>query len=451
MHRTLSLLMVFLGVSLVAADAHAYKVAVTSTEEALELHWDNRTVPFRLELYGDEGVDTPDLDAALVRALASWGEVSTAGIRFQRDDVPANPVSEADGRNVLYWTMEAWPHEQAVIALTSINYYPDRGEIADVDIDFNGQDYTWTVTDTGVRTDVQAIASHELGHFVGLDHSEDESSTMWAYYDITPGGVGETRQRELSEDDEAGITYMYPCEPHRVVVGDYSFVATEAMCDDAFFTPPQYEDEDAPWTHTCSALPRGGRVGLWIAGLLTLALAGWRRHWRARLPLLVWALVFAGTSLPVGPRANVTPWASLEGLLGDTRSAVHGEVLTVEPYWGDDGHVHSLVQVHVTEWLRGGGDEILWIDRPSGELPGFGTAVPGDPRFDAGDEVLLLLAPRNDGSPGLLGMAQGFIEVVDADGVPVARRQPMGPTLADHPGGTEYYPLEGLLGRLRTP
>ena len=71
--------------------------------------------------------------------------------------------------------------------------------------------------------------------------------------------------------------------------------------------------------------------------------------------------------------------------------------------------------------------------------------------FAEGQEVVLLLAPRADGSPGLLGMAQGFIEVIDDDGVAIARRHPMGPGLADHAGGIEYYPLEALLHRLRTP
>jgi len=451
MHRSLLTFAFILGVSLVAPPAHAYKVAVTSTEAAHELHWDNWTVPFRFELYGDEGVDTPELELALLRSLASWGEVPTAGILFQEDGEPAEPQSEPDGRNVLYWTMADWPHEQAVIALTSINYYPDRGEIADVDIDFNGQHYEWTVTDDYVRTDVQAIATHELGHYVGLDHSEEETSAMWAYYDINPAGVGETRQRELSADDEAGITYMYPCERQRVTVDDHLLVGYDTVCDDAFFVPPVYEDEGAPFDRTCSALPGGGRTGLWVAGLLCLALAGWRRSWRARLPLLAWAMVAAGTSLPSGPLANVTPFATLEGLLNDTPRALHGEVVSVEPTWGEDGSVHSLVGVQVYEWLRGSGDEILWIDRPSGELPEFGTYVPGDPRFAVGLVVVLLLAPRADGSPGLLGMAQGFIEVIDDDGVAIARRHPMGPGLADHAGGIEYYPLEALLHRLRTP
>ena len=44
------------------------------------------------------------------------------------------------------------------------------------DITFNGYDHRWTVN--GQATDIESIALHEIGHFIGFDHPcEDENET----------------------------------------------------------------------------------------------------------------------------------------------------------------------------------------------------------------------------------------------------------------------------------
>ncbi len=421
--------------------APAYEIATTDNEEQYLLHWDTRLVPFNIQLHGGEGVEPDDLEAALIAAFRSWGEVPEAAVLFYQDFSEADRVAEADSRNVLFWTEESWKHDRAVIALTSINYYPDTGIIADADIDFNGKDYTWTVTDTAVRIDVQAIATHEIGHMVGIDHTEDDLAAMYAYYDVTPAGVGETRQRVLNGDDKAAIAYLYPCEELRVVGGDRSVVGTELDCAEAFFEWPEYADEGGPHTATCAS--SRGRAGLWVTGLLALALALVRRERLARLPLLAWVAVMVLSPVRSDVLANITPWADLDRSGAQADAVVRGEVTSVEPVWSEDGHVHSLVEIRVDEWLAGDGPTHLVLERPSGVMASMGTYVPGDPRFAIGQDVILLLADHVDGTPGLVGMSHGFLEVVDVDGVPAVRRQP-GPE-----GGTEWYPLEALQNHLR--
>ena len=425
----------------VPSGAAAYEIATSDNEEQWLLHWDTRLVPFNIQLHGEEGVPPEEMEAALVAAFRSWGEVPEAGVLFYQDFTEADRVAEADSRNVLFWTEESWMHDRAVIALTSINYYPDTGIIADADIDFNGVDYTWTVTDTNVRIDVQAIATHEIGHVVGLDHSEDGTAAMYAYYDVTPAGMGETRQRVLNGDDKAAIAYLYPCDALRVVDGDRSVVGMDADCTEAFFTWPEYADGAGPHTATCAASV--GRAGLWVMGLLALGLAVWRRSVAARLPLAAWALVMVLAPSQGDLLANITPWADLDRTAALAEGVVRAEVTSVEPVWTEDGHVHSLVELVVEEWLAGEGPEHLVLERPSGVNEELGTYVPGDPRFEIGQDVILLLADRNDGSPGLVGMSHGFVEVVEVDGTAVARRSAG--------AAEEWYPLEALEARLRRP
>jgi hypothetical protein len=59
------------------------------------------------------------------------------------------------------------------VAVASVTFYCDTGEILDSDIVFNDPFYAFsTAPHSGDGTlDVQAVATHELGHFLGFDHT----------------------------------------------------------------------------------------------------------------------------------------------------------------------------------------------------------------------------------------------------------------------------------------
>lgn len=73
------------------------------------------------------------------------------------------------------------------------------GTIVEADMTFNSA-FTWSITGSG-GYDIQTVALHEFGHWVGLDHSPIWESIM--YYQIK--GV----QRYLHPADLAGIQYIY--------------------------------------------------------------------------------------------------------------------------------------------------------------------------------------------------------------------------------------------------
>jgi len=109
-----------------------------------------------------------------------------------------------DFKNVI--SFGNYPQEN-VIGVTSI-WYTRRGkQIVEFDILFD-TDFTWgdATVDPSVM-DLQNIATHELGHAVGLGDLYDTvcaEETMYGYSDY-----GETKKRDLNDGDIAGIKSLY--------------------------------------------------------------------------------------------------------------------------------------------------------------------------------------------------------------------------------------------------
>jgi hypothetical protein len=113
------------------------------------------------------------------------------------------------------WTATNDPH---TLALTTVTYNKNTGEIYDSDIEVNshiqvGSGGGGISTDTPVPAnafDLQSILTHEAGHFLGLAHSNVGCSpsgcpTMDAVYK-----TGSDDFRTLDQDDVAGICAVYP-------------------------------------------------------------------------------------------------------------------------------------------------------------------------------------------------------------------------------------------------
>ncbi|OGD85898.1 hypothetical protein A2Z23_02980 [Candidatus Curtissbacteria bacterium RBG_16_39_7] len=116
-----------------------------------------------------------------------------------------------DGQNVIAWK----GIESGAIAITYIWYWGDTGELAETDTMFN-RNLPWSINaptlgDCGGNQnsyDVQNIATHEFGHWVGLDDlyaSVDSELTMYGY-----GVVGELKKDTLGAGDITGVLAIAP-------------------------------------------------------------------------------------------------------------------------------------------------------------------------------------------------------------------------------------------------
>jgi len=185
-------------------------------------------------------------------------------------------VYNQDGPNANVWMFrdDEWPYASLsgdMLALTTVTFNVDNGEIFDVDVEINSVQYELSLTDTDVKNDLPSIVTHEAGHFLGLSHSEVEEATMYLQYP-----AGSIEFRSLAADDMAGICDAYKpdrqprtdsCSPRRGFIS-----ACEESTSDG----------------TCSCATPGRSTETGGAALAAVALASFvarRRHHRRSPPL----------------------------------------------------------------------------------------------------------------------------------------------------------------------
>jgi MYXO-CTERM domain-containing protein len=151
------------------------------------------------------------------------------------------------------------------VALTTLTYRKDTGELLDADMEVNAT-LKLIAQDPIPRDgfDLLTVFTHEAGHFLGLAHSDTPKATMFASYD--PGTVD---QRTQKQDDVDGICAAYPPDGKRPTAA--GAVAAEA-CDPR--KTPSVESGSGS-SSGCSAAPpasfAGGASG--ATALLALGLA----------------------------------------------------------------------------------------------------------------------------------------------------------------------------------
>ncbi|HWV37710.1 MAG TPA: myxosortase-dependent metalloprotease, MXAN_2677/MXAN_2678 family [Vulgatibacter sp.] len=221
------------------AAARAYERTVVPGTDTC-LFWNERSLGWALNQDGSLALGFEASHDAIARSFDTWQDVpctdlgfadrsptADVSIGFDRDgsnsnllvfrQAPCVPGADpaCDPENPCADPRGCWPYEPTVIALTTATFREKTGEILDADIEFNEADFVFTdvdgppcgesATTSCVSTDLQNTATHEIGHFIGLDHSPDPDSTMFG-----SASTGEIDKRELAPDDEAGICDIYP-------------------------------------------------------------------------------------------------------------------------------------------------------------------------------------------------------------------------------------------------
>ncbi len=143
-------------------------------------------------------------------SFQAWTNVDSAQI-FTYNGETRIRTQKFDGKNVIAWK----GIRSGAIAITYLWYTTDTGELIEADTVFN-KNLPWVVNDPSLGDcggnpssyDIQNVATHEFGHWVGLGDlyaSVDSGLTMYGY-----GALGELKKSSLGAGDILGVTTVAP-------------------------------------------------------------------------------------------------------------------------------------------------------------------------------------------------------------------------------------------------
>ncbi len=124
---------------------------------------------------------------------------------------------------------------------------------------------------------------------------------------------------------------------------------------------------------------------------------------------LVFALVMA---LGAPLSAMVVRPLTFDQLVGESTAIVYGRVADVRGQWTDDRQgIDSLLSVESFEYFKGSLGETVTVRVPGGQVGTFVHVLPGAPRFNVGDIVVLFLKANGPAIPIVTGTTQGVFRV----------------------------------------
>jgi hypothetical protein len=200
-------------------------------EQGPLLHWASSCVSFDLQKDGSalRSIGYDGAHAAIVEGFQQWLNADCGeGLGPSIEISDYGPVEcreaeynqDAPNANVFMFRDEDWPYDNAIdtLALTTLIFNADTGEIYDADVEVNTAKSQMSIDDVGPSDiDFRSVITHEIGHFLGLSHSDAQGSTMRPSY-----APGQTAMASIEFDDVRAVCTALPpgrsverssCEP----------------------------------------------------------------------------------------------------------------------------------------------------------------------------------------------------------------------------------------------
>ena len=166
--------------------------------------------PYLVDPTNTEGLSATFITSNLAADIAKWEGASGTNILGDETSgiVDGADLENPDNKNEVYFADISSPGAIGVTIIWGIFRGPLQGrELVEWDQVYDDVDFDWSATGEVGKMDFENIATHELGHSVGLDDLyEDRCSeqTMYGY-----AAYGETKKRTLEAGDIRGVRELY--------------------------------------------------------------------------------------------------------------------------------------------------------------------------------------------------------------------------------------------------
>lgn len=261
-------------VLLMAAHAHAYTYYVSDLN-GVPVRWFKSPVEIKISIVDPAEVSWDDLDGALRQSIQTWNEIDDCTLplivhggttEVTVGEAPDDIDAFAENTVVPIHSPEVWSskgYSSSLLAITSLTYDRLSGVLVDADIEINDWNNIFSAESTVIKgtNDLQNTLTHEMGHFMGMDHSDDHEATMFGQ-----APDDEEKKRSLHQDDIDGVCDLYQ---------EFTLPDLASSSDNSL---AEFPDDNG----TCSQTHRPATENTWAYSVFLLMLGLLRVSRRAR-------------------------------------------------------------------------------------------------------------------------------------------------------------------------
>lgn len=188
----------------------------STTNAGIPVAWFESCLPFSFDSVGAQNLSMDQIQSTTQISFDTWQNERCTSIAFSNQGVAKGAFGfelGVDNENLIIFrsTRDEWVHDPQILALTTLTLCQNdseqcpAGTILDADIELNEAHFFFTSSEQNPQFDLENTLTHEIGHFIGFDHTPEEESTMFA-----SAPFAEIKKRSLEQVDVDGLCTVYP-------------------------------------------------------------------------------------------------------------------------------------------------------------------------------------------------------------------------------------------------